>query len=630
MSAAAQSVPTAAQLREALGARGSAARCPAHDDKQASLSISENRGGSALVKCHAGCSQEAVIAALQGRGIWPKPQGLTVAELAAAKGLPEQLMGESGFTDEEQNGRPIVRIAYRGDDGELLCVRYRGAAGKDSSGPRFWFRRGDKQQLFGLWRLKSEPVILVEGETDALALWAAGFNALGVPGADAWREDRFAPALKEYQIIYVHVEPDAGGEKFRTALGRSRLREHIRFFTVAPAAKDPCELRARDPDGFRVAIEELLEGAKAAGEELPEAHDAKPEEPPASYAAASVAPLTDTDIANAQRFARQHGENVRFTPERGWYVWDGRRWAHDEKLIRVQELGKRTALAIYDEVKSAPNRDELYAHAKRSQSRRAIESMVWLARSEPGIPVRLTEFDANGWLLNVANGTLDLKTGALRAHRREDLISNLTEIVFDPNADVELWDSFLWRVTDRNDELYAYLRRFVGYLLVADTSDQSLHFLYGLGANGKSVFCEVLQRLLGDYAITVSPDLIMLRRHGGIPNDVARLRGVRAALMNETTQGAKFDEAKLKDLTGGDTLTARFLHQEFFDFRPSHRIVIRGNHKPAINGTDEGIWRRLRLVPFTVSIPADEQDCDLLKKLEVELPGILHWALAGC
>jgi len=140
----------------------------------------------------------------------------------------------------------------------------------------------------------------------------------------------------------------------------------------------------------------------------------------------------------------------------------------------------------------------------------------------------------------------------------------------------------------------------------------------------------VLVRLLGDYAVAVSPDLIMLRRHGGIPNDVARLRGVRAALMNETSQGARFDEAKLKDLTGGDTLTARFLHQEFFDFHPTHRLLIRGNHKPTINGTDEGIWRRLRLVPFTVSIPPEEQDRDLLTKLEAELPGILNWALAGC
>jgi putative DNA primase/helicase len=167
-------------------------------------------------------------------------------------------------------------------------------------------------------------------------------------------------------------------------------------------------------------------------------------------------------------------------------------------------------------------------------------------------------------------------------------------------------------------------------LLVGDTSDQSLHFLYGLGANGKSVFCEVLMRLLGEYAVAVSPDLIMLKRHGGIPNDVARLRGVRAALMNETSQGARFDEAKLKDLTGGDTLTARFLHQEFFDFAPTHRIVIRGNHKPAINGTDEGIWRRLRLVPFTVTIPEDERDHQLLAKLQAELPGILNWAITGC
>jgi putative DNA primase/helicase len=340
--------------------------------------------------------------------------------------------------------------------------------------------------------------------------------------------------------------------------------------------------------------------------------------------------FADTDIANARRFADQHRQDVRFTPERGWLVWDGRRWAADEKSIQVQERAKQTALAIFDEVKKARERDVMFSHAKRSQSKRSIEAMLWLARSEPGIPARLTDFDADGWLLNVTNGTVDLRTGEVRAHHREDLISNLSNVEFITGAECELWDSFLRRVTDHNDALYAYLRRFVGYLLVADVSDQSLHFLHGTGANGKSVFCEVLQRLLGDYAVTVSPDLIMLRRHGSIPNDVARLRGVRAALMNETSQGSRFDEAKLKDLTGGDTLTARFLHAEFFDFSPTHRLLIRGNHKPAIAGTDEGIWRRLRLIPFTVSIPPDEQDRDLLRKLEGELPGILQWAIAGC
>jgi putative DNA primase/helicase len=355
-----------------------------------------------------------------------------------------------------------------------------------------------------------------------------------------------------------------------------------------------------------------------------------PIDAPATARESSDARSLDSDIANGKRLVARHGADLRFTPERGWHVWDGRRWAVDDKYIQVQARAKETALAIFEEIRDATDRDARMQHAKRSQSRTSIESMIWLARSEPGIPARLTEFDADGWLLNVGNGTLDLRTGLLRPHARADLISNIVEIQFDPTAKCELWDAFLWRVLDRDEELYAYLRRFVGYLLVGDTSDQSLHFLYGLGANGKSVFCEVLVRLLGDYSMAVSPDLIMLKRHAGIPNDVARLRGVRAALMNETSQGARFDEAKLKDLTGGDTLTARFLHQEFFDFHPTHRIVIRGNHKPAINGTDEGIWRRLRLVPFTVSIPPDEQDRHLLRKLEGELPGILNWALQGC
>lgn len=340
--------------------------------------------------------------------------------------------------------------------------------------------------------------------------------------------------------------------------------------------------------------------------------------------------IDDTDLANAALFAKERGADIRFTPEAGWFVWDGTRWAVDSKAIAVQARAKETARSIFDRVKDSQDRDATYRHAKKTQSRQAIESMIWLSRSEPGILASLTDFDADPFLFNVQNGTVELRTGKLREHEKDDLISRIAPVTFDKAAACESWDAFLWRVLGGDRDLYDYMRRFVGHLLAGDVSDQALHFLYGLGANGKSVFCDSVLRLLGDYAIAASPDLIMIRRYGGIPNDVARLRGVRAAFMNETVQGARFDEAKLKDLTGGDTLNARFLHQEFFDFRPTHRLIIRGNHKPAITGTDDGVWRRLRLVPFNVQIPLEEQDRHLIDKLTAELPGILNWAIAGC
>lgn len=346
----------------------------------------------------------------------------------------------------------------------------------------------------------------------------------------------------------------------------------------------------------------------------------------------STAPagFTDTDIANARRLAHRHATNLHFTVERGWLVWDDKRWASDAKAVRVQEFAKETALSIFDEIKTAADQPAMIRHARRSQSKNAIEAMVWLTRSEPGIPAKLTEFDVDPWLLNVANGTLDLRTGRLRPHCRDDRLTRLVDVDFDAQAQCPLWEGFLRRVTGAGDELYKYLQRFVGYLLTGLTSEQVLHFLYGLGNNGKTVFCEIIEALLGDYAIVVSPELVMVRRHSGIPNDIARLRGARVAIMNETSQGSRFDEAKLKDLTGSDSLTGRFLHAEFFDFPPTHKLVIRGNHKPVINGTDEGIWRRLRLVPFGVTIPSEERDRELMLKLRQELPGILAWAVAGC
>ena len=256
--------------------------------------------------------------------------------------------------------------------------------------------------------------------------------------------------------------------------------------------------------------------------------------------------------------------------------------------------------------------------------------MIHLVRSEPGILAPMDAFDSDPWLLNVPNGTLDLRAGTLRPHRRGDHLTKLVPIAFDDSADCPLWIEFLNRVTGQNEELRAYLRRLAGYLLTGTTSEQTFHFLYGEGANGKSVFCEIIALLLGEYAMIAQPQMIMARRHSGVPNDIARLKGMRAVLMNETSQDSRFDEARLKDLTGTDSLTGRFLNREFFDFTPTHKLLLRGNHKPTIVGTDKGIWRRLHLVPFTVSIPEPEQDRGLLEKLRVELPGILRWAVVGC
>lgn len=352
------------------------------------------------------------------------------------------------------------------------------------------------------------------------------------------------------------------------------------------------------------------------------------ENPTSSDNAPADLTVTDTDIANARRLIARCGSDLRYTPERGWLVWDGRRWAVDEKSLRVLGYAKRTVLEIFDEVKDAADRDLIYKHAKRSQSKVAIQAMEWLARSEA--PARIIDFDADPWALNVENGTIDLRTGTLRPHDRDDLITKLAPVEFDPAAECPTWRATLTRIFNHDGDLIEYVRRLVGYGLTGVTVEQVIHFLWGMGANGKSTVSELVQEMLGDYAAVCSPDLIMARRHGGIPNDVARLRGVRLAMMNETGQGARFDEAKLKDLTGGDRLTARFLHAEFFDFRPTHKLIIRGNHKPAITGTDEGIWRRLRLIPFTVVIPPDERDPYLLDKLRAELPGVLRWAVEGC
>ena len=247
-----------------------------------------------------------------------------------------------------------------------------------------------------------------------------------------------------------------------------------------------------------------------------------------------------------------------------------------------------------------------------------------------GIPVLPEQLDTDRWLLNVLNGTIDLRTGDLREHRRENLITKLAPVIYDPEAACPVWLAFLNRIMCNNDVVIDFLQRAIGYALTGDTREQCLFLLYGTGANGKSTFIETLRAMLGDYACQTDFTTFLVSRSDAVRNDLAALRGGRFVSAVEVESGRHLNEALVKQVTGGDAITARFLYQEFFTFLPQFKIFLAANHKPVIWGTDDGIWRRIRLIPFTETIPVSEQDKNLLAKLRSELPGILNWAIEGC
>jgi putative DNA primase/helicase len=339
-----------------------------------------------------------------------------------------------------------------------------------------------------------------------------------------------------------------------------------------------------------------------------------------------------TDLGNAERLVEQHGVDLRYCYAwEKWIVWDGRVWKVDD-TGEVERRAKETVRAIYLEAANAETADArkaLASHAKGSEARGRIEAMIALARSEPGIAISPEELDADPWSLTTPNGTLDLRTGALTNHRREDHITKASPVKYDPNAAAPTWTAFLERILP-GEELRAFVQRAVGYSATGDTSEQCMMINHGTGANGKSTFQEAIAAALGDYAMRAPTEMLLAKHSSGIPNDVARLKGARFVSASETEEGRRLAESLVKDLTGQDTITARFMRAEWFDFRPTHKLWLSTNHKPEVRGTDTAIWRRIRLVPWAVTIPPKEQDKKLPEKLRAELPGILAWIVQGC
>jgi putative DNA primase/helicase len=354
-------------------------------------------------------------------------------------------------------------------------------------------------------------------------------------------------------------------------------------------------------------------------------------------------PLTDT--GNGESLAALFGGVLRFAhvppgPTGGikghWLIWSGHRWAPVD-MGQVETFAKQTArrreaaaLALPSDTKAQEAyRKDALSWALGSESAYRRRAMCDLARTESPIAARYTDFDRDPWLLGCRNGVLDLRTGTLRPGRQADLVTKSVGFDFDPDAPCPRWDRFLLEIFDGDTALVGFLRRAVGYSLTADTREQCLFLCHGSGANGKTTLLSTLRAAFGDYAVNSPFSTFEWDRNTQGTNDLAALAGARLVTAAETSEARRLNEARVKAITGGDPVTARFLFSEFFTFVPGFKVWLAMNALPKVTGTDLGIWRRIRLVPFKVSF-AGREDRTLDAQLRTELPGILRWAVEGC
>lgn len=344
---------------------------------------------------------------------------------------------------------------------------------------------------------------------------------------------------------------------------------------------------------------------------------------------------TYDDTGNALRFRDANAGLIHYNHVDGcWIYWDGVRWASDENGEIKRRADKMLADMAKDlkEMQDDPAYNAYKKHLSRSRSHRGKEGFIAEARHLEGVPVLPSEMDRAGNAFNVRNCLISLKTGRTAEHDKKYMISKLAPVTYDENAKCPRWDRFIEEVTCGDKSLQLYLQRMIGYCMTAYTKEQCMFFLYGNGSNGKSVFVDTIAYMLGEYAASCQPETVMMRdRNNTARGDLARLKGARMVVTSEPNDGCRLDEGIVKQMTGGteNKLTARFLYGREFEFSPEFKIVMSTNYKPVIKGTDNGIWRRVRLIPFTAEFTKENRDPQLTEKLRRELPGILNWAIAG-
>lgn len=514
-------------------------------------------------------------------------------------------------------GKATAKWDYLDADGGLIAVVYR----YDPPGGRKEFRPWDARRrkmappeprpLYNQPGMATaDSVVMVEGEKCAQALVDVGVCATtAMHGAKAPVEKTDWSPLAGKTVL-VWPDKDKPGWEYAMAAAQAALTTGAKTCDVLlPPDEKPEGWDAADAlaEGFDVA------GFLAAGPRL--------SIKPAEALPTQEASVWATDDALALAFSGRYGGDWRYCAAWGkWLLWTGQRWQPDETLL-VHHLIR----AICRDAALKADSHRLAAKLAASGTVGGVER---LARTDRRHASSADEWDAEPFALNTPGGVVDLGTGRLHPHDRANRMTKLTTAT--PRGDCPRWRAFLEDVTGGDGVLQDYLQRMAGYCLTGSTAAHALFFLYGTGANGKSVFVNVMATILGDYATNAPMDTFMEARGDRHPTDLAGLRGARFVSAIETEQGRRWNESKVKAITGGDKVSARFMRQDFFEYLPQFKLLIAGNHKPAIRNVDEAMKRRLHLIPFTVTIPPERRDGQLTDKLLAERDGILAWAVAGC
>ncbi len=617
--------------------------CPAHKDKTQSLSINQD-GDRFLLHCHAGCSLEDVLTAAglqksdlflngqkdQDRPARPRPRPrkekgpLTVAAIAKAKQLPADFLQGLGVKDQ---GKGIM-IPYKLQDGaQAARSRLRTADG-------FTWTKGDGAPVpYGLDRLQAMAaqdnyLIIVEGETDSWTLWYHDRPALGIPGANMTGKLE-AEHVRDFEQVYIWQENDKAGASFVKGIA-ARLKELIYpgdVFIIRgqDGEKDPSDLLVKyGPAAFNAALEEAIEHA----------------EPAAQVVAQLAERLTMSDTGNGQRLARHYGEKVKYIPELDKFaVWDGRRWQRNSiAILKLREYSKELGPIVISETAGLTNQQDLkegYTWARRCLENHVQKNAIDSFKSIPKVVAELEQFDADPFLFNVDNGTLNLKTGELLRHDPAMLITKQAGCSYNPDAKSDDLKAFLDRVCP-DQETRLYLQKMAGYVLTGLVSEQKMFFPFGPPASGKSTFLNLLAAVLGEYSAPINSQLLLdnTRNQGAhAPSpELAKLLKIRLAYSSEIPAYCRFNEALVNNITGNEPITAAAKYKDPFTFTPEFKIILAGNNKPTVSGPKSALWRRLKPVPFDQAIPETEQDPDLLRKLKLNynLEAFLSWAVEGC